>query len=334
MSFPEQTALELLGGASAGGLEQSIPEPRAREKYAAAAPEEMSDNYPQWSPEELALRERLEAGYAVVIRKPGRSGPGPYKRLYEWAKAEGRYQNISRPPRGFTPPIPEPGTAASWGNPHKVGESLSRDAACDLFEEYLQQQPQLLERLPELRGKALGCSCAPLRCHGDHLAALANRGAESASNASRAAGQGVALPEGPAAAEGLSEAQDSRGDKGDKRDSVSELSPRGMPQLKYLGGVPKDRHRCHPCHPAESSLRPSPLPSHAYPTDYPAAAPETRLATRLVKTTTQARQAFPSDLDPQALEEWLEPRAGETYEQWQQRFDRADHLTRQQGRRR
>jgi hypothetical protein len=32
----------------------------------------------------------------------------------------------------------------------------------------------LLERLPELRGKVLGCWCAPLPRHGDLLATLAD----------------------------------------------------------------------------------------------------------------------------------------------------------------
>jgi len=32
-----------------------------------------------------------------------------------------------------------------------------------------------LEALPELRGKDLGCWCAPENCHGDVLLALANK---------------------------------------------------------------------------------------------------------------------------------------------------------------
>ena len=35
-------------------------------------------------------------------------------------------------------------------------------------------QPALLARLPELKGKRLICWCAPLRCHGDVLHRLAN----------------------------------------------------------------------------------------------------------------------------------------------------------------
>ena len=36
---------------------------------------------------------------------------------------------------------------------------------------YLPYKPSLLSRLPELRGKALGCWCAPEPCHADVLKA-------------------------------------------------------------------------------------------------------------------------------------------------------------------
>ena len=36
-------------------------------------------------------------------------------------------------------------------------------------------QPALLAALPELRGKRLGCWCAPQACHGDVLAQLADQ---------------------------------------------------------------------------------------------------------------------------------------------------------------
>jgi hypothetical protein len=38
----------------------------------------------------------------------------------------------------------------------------------------LGNHPDLLARLPELRGKVLGCWCHPEQCHGDTLAELAN----------------------------------------------------------------------------------------------------------------------------------------------------------------
>ena len=40
----------------------------------------------------------------------------------------------------------------------------------------LNGNPELLKAIPELKGKRLGCYCAPQSCHGDILAELANRG--------------------------------------------------------------------------------------------------------------------------------------------------------------
>jgi hypothetical protein len=37
------------------------------------------------------------------------------------------------------------------------------------YREYLLSNPDLLDRLPELEGKTLGCWCAPKPCHGDVL---------------------------------------------------------------------------------------------------------------------------------------------------------------------
>ena len=37
------------------------------------------------------------------------------------------------------------------------------------------KQQHLIESLPELKDKVLGCYCKPKRCHGDFLAKLANK---------------------------------------------------------------------------------------------------------------------------------------------------------------
>ncbi|HET8908146.1 MAG TPA: DUF4326 domain-containing protein [Ktedonobacterales bacterium] len=70
--------------------------------------------------------------------------------------------------------------AVGWGNPFKSAPGVDAIAK---YREWLMQQPQLLARLPELRGKRLGCWCAPKGglpgniaghiCHGEVLAALA-----------------------------------------------------------------------------------------------------------------------------------------------------------------
>lgn len=73
------------------------------------------------------------------------------------------------------------GRPSKWGNPfsHKPGtlaqyRVASREEAIQKYREWLATQPDLLKDLPELKGKILGCWCAPLACHGDVLVELAN----------------------------------------------------------------------------------------------------------------------------------------------------------------
>ena len=59
---------------------------------------------------------------------------------------------------------------SDWGNPFEMGKDGSRDEVCDNYENfYLPNKPSLLNKLSNLKGKALGCWCAPERCHCDSL---------------------------------------------------------------------------------------------------------------------------------------------------------------------
>lgn len=71
------------------------------------------------------------------------------------------------------------GRPSKWGNPFLIGRHGTRDEVIEMYEIWLKKQPQLLSALHELRGKTLGCWCAPLPCHGDVLARLANSTEES-----------------------------------------------------------------------------------------------------------------------------------------------------------
>ena len=65
-----------------------------------------------------------------------------------------------------------------WHNPYTVKEYGSAEEAVRRFEEYLLRSPQLMIRLPELRGKVLGCWCKKKGnepCHGDVLIRYAYR---------------------------------------------------------------------------------------------------------------------------------------------------------------
>lgn len=68
------------------------------------------------------------------------------------------------------------GRPSKWGNPYKVPSERLRDAAVELFRDYLTKDNlSLLAQIKELRGKDLVCWCAPKRCHADVLLELANK---------------------------------------------------------------------------------------------------------------------------------------------------------------
>lgn len=58
---------------------------------------------------------------------------------------------------------------AKWGNPFKIGVDGTRAEVIKKFEDWIREQPHLLADIEELRGKRLGCWCAPKPCHGDVL---------------------------------------------------------------------------------------------------------------------------------------------------------------------
>lgn len=71
------------------------------------------------------------------------------------------------------------GRPSKWGNPFQIGPDASghrwnRKEVIQLYRTWLRNNaPELIaEARRELKGKVLGCWCAPLPCHGDILAAL------------------------------------------------------------------------------------------------------------------------------------------------------------------
>lgn len=78
------------------------------------------------------------------------------------------------------------GRPSKWGNLFPIpSKTYDRDADPDRilerYEAYVRANPRLMAALPKLRGKILGCWCAPLRCHGEVLVRMANEtGAEGA----------------------------------------------------------------------------------------------------------------------------------------------------------
>ena len=62
-----------------------------------------------------------------------------------------------------------------WGNPFFIGVSGTREEVIEKYRLYIRSRPELLAALPELKGKVLGCWCAPKACHGHILAELADQ---------------------------------------------------------------------------------------------------------------------------------------------------------------
>lgn len=71
------------------------------------------------------------------------------------------------------------GRGSKWGNPfsHMNGTKAqykvdTREEAIAAYEEWIMNQPELLNSLHELEGKILCCFCKPKSCHGDVLIKL------------------------------------------------------------------------------------------------------------------------------------------------------------------
>ena len=68
------------------------------------------------------------------------------------------------------------GRPTRWGNPFVIGRDGTREQVIQKYREWLFSKPELLNAaLRELPGKTLACWCAPLPCHGDILAEVANQ---------------------------------------------------------------------------------------------------------------------------------------------------------------
>lgn len=61
-----------------------------------------------------------------------------------------------------------------WGNPFHIGVDGTRREVIAKYRAMVLSRPDMVARLPELRGKTLGCWCKPKPCHADVLAELAD----------------------------------------------------------------------------------------------------------------------------------------------------------------
>jgi len=110
---------------------------------------------------DVRVLELLAAGGTVVVRLPGIYRP--YGPLLRHLADAGLLVRIGR--------------GTMWGNRHRLRPGATpgeRAEAIAAYERDLAGRPDLLAHVGELRGRALGCWCAPRACYGDVLARLAN----------------------------------------------------------------------------------------------------------------------------------------------------------------
>ena len=66
------------------------------------------------------------------------------------------------------------GRGSIWGNPYIMKSETDRTSVIKKYAHYILMRPDLLAKIGELKGKKLGCYCAPKSCHGHVLAVLAD----------------------------------------------------------------------------------------------------------------------------------------------------------------
>lgn len=114
-------------------------------------------DFDSWTDDEQAKLKDLRSGRSVVV-----SLRENHARLVYWARANGLLLVVDR--------------QTEWGNPFEMPHDGDREVVIQNYaEHYLPNKPSLLERIGELRGKALACWCAPEDCHADILARRANK---------------------------------------------------------------------------------------------------------------------------------------------------------------
>lgn len=108
--------------------------------------------FSRWSQDERDILKRLRDGGTVVVNMR----PEAHGKLWVWAEQAGLAVRVDR--------------KSVWGNPFLLPDDGARDEVCDLYADvYWPHKPSLHAKIGSLAGRALGCWCAPARCHGDFL---------------------------------------------------------------------------------------------------------------------------------------------------------------------
>lgn len=104
--------------------------------------------------DEQKMLNQIANGETIVINM------NTHFHVLKYAKDKGIYKQIDR--------------YSEFGNPFFLDSDGNRDQVCDGYIEYFKHKRSLHNKISDLKGKVLGCHCAPLRCHGDYLKQLAD----------------------------------------------------------------------------------------------------------------------------------------------------------------
>ena len=61
------------------------------------------------------------------------------------------------------------GRGSIWGNPFEIGKDGTRKEVINKYRQYALTNKKIMDSLPLLKNKVLGCWCKPKSCHGDVL---------------------------------------------------------------------------------------------------------------------------------------------------------------------
>ena len=153
----EETVKEKLlnGEISINQAYKEIKEQKAQDFKAKI--EERIEHKTQTQPislDEQKMLNQIANGETVIINM------NTHFHVLKYAKDKGIYKQIDR--------------YSEFGNPFFLDSDGNREQVCDGYIEYFKHKRSLHNKVNDLKGKVLGCHCAPLRCHGDYLKQLAD----------------------------------------------------------------------------------------------------------------------------------------------------------------
>lgn len=108
-----------------------------------------------WPKRERELQRKVKAGEAVVANLERDS------HLVSWARQNNLLVAVDR--------------SSPWGNPFILDRDGDRAAVCRKYAKYyLPHKDSLQSMIASLKGKVLGCHCAPQQCHADSIVEAVN----------------------------------------------------------------------------------------------------------------------------------------------------------------